>query len=126
MPSEVPEEAAAPRLGHVDGICNFLAPDVIALSNFSNAAQYAAFSARIANAFGPTVTIVPFPYAPSSDVWVDGFESAEGIYVNFARARHALFLPAFGGALDQAALDLAAAHSDKPVVAAQAGAVCAF
>ena len=110
-------------LHHIDGICNFLSPGVVALSNFSDVAQYSNFSARLVAAFGPALTIVPFPYAPTADVWADGFESAVGIYVNFARASNALFLPVFGTPLDQLALDVAAAHSDKPVVAVNASSV---
>ena len=117
----VPEEAGAPRLGHVDGICNWLGPSTIALSNFSDASTYSSYVTRLTDAFGTGVTIVPFPYHPTTDVWeVDGFESASGIYVNFARTQHALYLPTFGLAADADALALVTAHADVPPVAIDA------
>jgi len=121
----VPEEDGAPRLGHVDGICNWLGPNTLALSAFAGAATYAAYVARLADAFGAAVTIVPFPYHPSASKWsVDGFESARGIYVNFARTEHAVYVPTFGDAeADAEALALVAKHSDRPPVAVNASAV---
>ena len=119
----VPEEPGAPRLGHVDGIANWLAPRTLALSRFSDAATYARYEARLASAFGAELTIVPFPHAPSAAVWEDGFESAEGIYVNFARTEHAVYVPVFGLPTDANALETAEAHADRPVVAVNASAV---
>ena len=117
----VPEQAGAPRLGHVDGICNWLGPSTIALSNFSDASTYSSYVTRLTDAFGTGVTIVPFPYHPTTDVWeVDGFESASGIYVNFARTQRALYLPTFGLAADADALALVTAHADVPPVAIDA------
>ena len=111
----VPEEPSAPRLGHVDGICNWLAPSTLALSNFSDPSTFALFAARLAAAFGDAVNIVPFPYYPSADMWEDGFESAEGVYVNFARTQYAIYVPTFGAPADSEALALAAEHADRPL-----------
>ena len=129
----VPEEPGAPRLGHVDGIANFLAPDVVALGAFEDAAVYARYERTILDAFAEAtgtdatsnVTVTPFPYAPTAEAWdADGFESAKGIYVNFLRTKHATYVPAFGlPGLDAEALRVASAHGDVPAVAVDAGAV---
>ena len=129
----VPEEPGAPRLGHVDGIANFLAPGVVALSAFADDAVYARYERTILDAFAEAtgtdatsnVTVTPFPYAPTAEAWdADGFESAKGIYVNFLRTKHATYVPAFGlPGLDAEALRVASAHGDVPAVAVDAGAV---
>ena len=120
----IPEEAGAPRLGHVDGICNWLGPSTLALSAFSDAATYEIYRARLIDAFGPAVSIVRFPYLPSNATWQDGFESADGIYVNFARTRDAVYVPTFGHATaDAEALELVTAHADRPPIAINASAV---
>ena len=79
----VPEEEGAPRLGHIDGVCNWLGPNTIALSNFAAlgaeyVAIYDAYRDKLTAAFGSGVTIVPFPYYPTLDTWIDGYESAAG------------------------------------------------
>ena len=131
----VPEEPGAPRLGHVDGIANFLAPDVVALGAFEDAAVYARYERTILDAFAEAtvtnnatnvnVTVTPFPYAPTAEVWdVDGFESAKGIYVNFLRTKHATYVPTFGlPESDAAALRVADEYGDVPAVAVDAAAV---
>jgi len=129
----VPEEPGAPRLGHVDGIANFLAPNVVALSAFADDAVYARYERIILDAFAfadgdstnATVTVTPFPYAPTAEVWdVDGFESAKGIYVNFLRTQYATYVPTFGlPEHDAEALRIASAYGDVPAVAVDAGAV---
>ena len=56
--------------------------------------------------------------------WQDGFESAVGIYVNFARTRDAVYVPTFGHATaDAEALELVTAHADRPPIAINASAV---
>ena len=120
----IPEEAGAPRLGHVDGICNWLGPSTLALSEFSDPAIYDDYAARIFEAFGSAVSIVQFPYLPSKATWKDGFESADGIYVNFARTKEAVYVPTFGhAAADAKELELVAAHADRPPIAINASAV---
>lgn len=120
----IPEEAGAPRLGHVDGICNWLGPSTLALSDFSDPAIYDDYAARIFEAFGSAVSIVQFPYLPSKATWKDDFESADGIYVNFARTKEAVYVPTFGhAAADAKALELVAAHADRPPIAINASAV---
>ena len=119
----VPEEPGVPRLGHIDGICNWLNPSTLALSSFANATVYAQYEGRLRAAFGSAVTIVPFPYHPVDETWIDGFESSKGIYVNFARTPHALYLPTFGIPADADALARARAHADVPTVPVEASAV---
>ena len=119
----VPEEPGAPTLGHVDGVANWLAPSTLALSNFSNATFYALCEARVRAAFGDAVAVVPFPYEPTDAAWADGFASAEGVYVNFARTQSAIYVPAFGGPADARALAIAVAHGDAPPVLAAAASV---
>ena len=123
----VPEEPGVPRLGHVDGIANFLAPDVVALSAFGDEAVYALYERIIFDAFAgiaTNVTVVPFPYAPTIDVWeIDGFESAKGVYVNFLRTKSATYIPTFGLPEDDEALQIANAYGDVPAVAVDAEAV---
>ena len=43
----VPEEPQVPRLGHIDGIANWLAPTVLALSNFEDATTYQAYVTKL-------------------------------------------------------------------------------
>ena len=123
----VPEEPGVPRLGHVDGVANFLAPDVVALSAFDDAAVYELYEQTILDAFAgidTNVTVVPFPYAPTTDAWeVDGFESAKGVYVNFLRTKCTTYIPTFGLPEDDEALRIANAYGDVPAVAVDAEAV---
>ena len=139
----VPEEPSAPRLGHIDGLCNWLAPGVLALSNFSDPSHYQEYQELLQEKLGDTVTIVPFPYVITNDAYFDGFESAFGIYVNFLRTKQALYLPVFGGknssssnnnpqqqeqqerygAIDELALEIARNYSDLPVVPVDASRV---
>jgi agmatine/peptidylarginine deiminase len=123
--SIVPEEPDVPRLGHIDGIANWLAPGVLALSNFSDAATYAMYETHLLEKFGEDsrFQVVPFPYAPSLDTWTDGFESAEGIYVNFLRTGSAIYIPLFGLPEDATALRIAEAYGDRPVVGVNATAI---
>jgi len=117
----VPEEPGVPRLGHVDGIANWLAPGVLALSAFEDADAYASYEAMIVESLGShNVTVVPFPYAPTVDAWQDGFESAKGIYVNFLRTEKAIYVPTFGLPEDEEALQVAEKHGDRPVVGVNA------
>mmetsp|Transcript_13318 Transcript_13318/g.41152 ORF Transcript_13318/g.41152 Transcript_13318/m.41152 type:complete len:282 (+) Transcript_13318:549-1394(+) len=95
----VPEEPGAPTLGHVDGIANWLAPSVLALSDFSDAETYEMFEGRIVDAF-PDVDVVPYPYEPVDAAWRDGMASAEGVYVNFARTKNVIYVPVFGRSSD--------------------------
>jgi len=111
----VPEEPEVPRLGHIDGIANWLAPGVLALSNFSDTTVYESYVDKLRNTFGANLTVVPFPYAVSMEIGQDGFESAEGIYVNFLRTKKAIYLPIFDIPEDDTALAMARAFSDRPV-----------
>ena len=123
----VPEEPDVPRLGHVDGIANWLAPGVLALSNFSNPTVYQRYATLLESKFRdtiPSLQIVPFPYAVVDEAFADGFESAQGIYVNFLRTPHALYLPIFDTPVyDQMALTLARQHANRPVYAVNASQV---
>jgi agmatine deiminase len=124
MVAIVPEEPEVPRLGHIDGIANWLAPGVLALSNYSDSTTYAMYESILTTKFGSdNITVVPFPYAPSFDTWTDGFESAEGIYVNFLRTDSAIYIPIFGLPEDEMALRIAKEYGDRPVVGINATAI---
>ena len=109
----IPEEPEVPRLGHVDGIANWLAPGVLALSNFSDTAVYKSYVNILQDTFGPNLTVVPFPYAVTTETDRDGFESATGIYVNFLRTREAMYLPIFDIPDDSTALTIAREFGDQ-------------
>lgn len=120
----LPEEPSAPRLGHIDGVANWLAKDTVALSHFADDATRALFEARLTAAFGSAVTIVHFPYAPTEATWgKDGFESSAGVYVNFARTEKALYIPVFGLPEDAQALAVATTYGDRPPIAVDASQV---
>jgi len=135
----IPEERLAPRLGHVDGLVGWLAPGVLALSNFSSPSDWTLYESTLRSRFGDAVKIVAFPYEPTEDVWKkDGFESAAGIYVNFVRTKNAVYVPTFaaaggggGGdakdsrfiASDELALRVAEQHAGVPAVAIDASEV---
>lgn len=122
----VPEEPGVPRLGHIDGLCNWLAPGVLALSNFSDSALYKDYQEQLQlklNTNTTAIKIVPFPYAVTNDTYTDGFESASGIYVNFLRTQMAIYLPVFGIPEDDFALQVARQHADLPVVPVNASAI---
>jgi len=51
---------------------------VIALSNFSDAATYSSYEALLAAAF-PSVAVVPISYLPVDDAFEDGFASASRV-----------------------------------------------
>ncbi|CAB9520660.1 Putative agmatine deiminase 2 [Seminavis robusta] len=119
----VPEEPEVVRLGHIDGIANFLAPGILALSNFSDTSTYQAYEQLLLEKLGGNITIVPLPYAVADETFTDGFESAKGIYVNFLRTNMAIYLPLFDIPEDAVALEIAQSYSDLPVVGVNASQV---
>ncbi|MEP5937796.1 MAG: agmatine deiminase family protein [Erythrobacter sp.] len=111
--------------GHVDNLARFVAPGRLVVPRATeeddpNAAIYADATGR-AQAFGLDVVSIPSPGLIMRD---GAIEPAS--YVNFAITSHAVIVPTFGSAQDEAAVEaIAALFPDRATIGLPASAVLA-
>jgi agmatine/peptidylarginine deiminase len=68
----------------------------------------------------PGVELVELPFQPTGELW-EGWESAEGVYVNALSTENALYVPRFGLEADEAAIEKYSAHSSTDVIPVTTG-----
>ncbi len=109
----LPEEAGD-TTGHADGMIKWLAPNKIALNNYTNRTFKTQVTQVLEEAF-PGIEIVSMPWNPTRRYW-RSFADGTGIYVNAMTTPNAIYVPVYGLASDPGALEVFRAHADRRVI----------
>ena len=118
----VPEESGD-TTGHADGMVMWLDTNKIGVTEMPYDTVLRKQVVQILQSAFPTVQII---YIPDSwdGQYFDGFASACGLYVNSAVTDNYIYVPVYGDASDQDALNIIQQNTNKKVVAIDASQVC--
>jgi agmatine/peptidylarginine deiminase len=106
-------EGPRERTGHADGMVVWLAAGVLGVARFPEPERSKVLRALDENL--PGVELVELPFQPTGELW-EGWESAEGVYVNALATENALYVPQFGLAADEAAMQAYCTRSSTNVI----------
>ena len=112
-------------LEHADGVVAFIDPNVLVINSYSEDPAYARKLKEDLMAGLPGVTIheITTPY-DGSTIYDERFGSACGLYTNMLVTPDRIYLPQFGIAEDQIALESVQSWTTKQVIPVQSGGIC--
>lgn len=110
-------------LAHADGQVMFIDNNTIAVTDYNEPAYQQLIHDELRTAF-PGIKLLKVPTIRDTTIWDARFGSSCGVHINSTVTKHHIYLPVFGNATDDQAIQLIQRNSSKTVVPIDASLVC--